>query len=130
VTVAPDKQSAVANLTAKGNVPGDKDLLVQEMKFKLKKVGRSWYIQRIETVKTLSNRNSNLQPPTSREQTSNIQHPTTRETANTNSQSGGRVSKRFLNQFQIHARRRVPSLDVGVWHFSGGWMLDVGCLHT
>jgi len=54
VTLAPDRQSAVANLTAKGNVPGEKDLLVQELKIKLKKVGRDWLIERIETVKTLS----------------------------------------------------------------------------
>jgi len=54
VTLAPDRQSAVASLTAKGNIPGEKDLLVQELKIKLKKVGRDWLIERIETVKTLS----------------------------------------------------------------------------
>jgi hypothetical protein len=61
VNLAPDRQSAVANLTAKGNVPGEKDLLVQELKVKLKKIGRQWYIQRLETVKSLSERNSNIQ---------------------------------------------------------------------
>jgi ketosteroid isomerase-like protein len=53
VTVGPDKQSAIAELTAKGKVPGDKDLLVQELKFTLKKMGGDWLIQKVETVKTL-----------------------------------------------------------------------------
>src|SRR5947199_6027185 len=54
VAVAPDRQSAVADLTAKGKVPGEKDILVQELKIKLKKIGRGWYLQRVETVKSLS----------------------------------------------------------------------------
>jgi hypothetical protein len=58
VTVAPDQNSAVANLTAKGNVPAEKDFYVQELKFLLKKVEGQWLIFRVETVKTLSmNRN-------------------------------------------------------------------------
>jgi hypothetical protein len=54
IALAPDKQSAIANLTAKGKVPGERDLLVQELKIKLKKIGRGWYLQRVETVKSLS----------------------------------------------------------------------------
>jgi hypothetical protein len=102
VTVAPDKQSAIAILTGKGNVPGEKDLLVQEMKFKLKKVGRGWYIQRIETVKSLSDGNSNIQHPTSREASS--------------------------SKFQTRqVSRSLSELRFGVCSFSGCWMLNVGC---
>ncbi len=53
VSVAPDKQTAIVNLTARGKVPGE-DLLVQELKFLLKKIGHDWMIIRVETVKTLS----------------------------------------------------------------------------
>jgi hypothetical protein len=45
--------SAVANLTGRGKIPGEKDFLVQELKFTLKKVESDWLISRIETVKTL-----------------------------------------------------------------------------
>ena len=54
VTVAPDRQSAIADLTAKGSVPGEREILAQELKITLKKIGRSWFIQRIETIKSLS----------------------------------------------------------------------------
>ena len=118
VTVAPDKQTAVAILTAKGNVPGDKDLLAQEMKFTLKKVGRGWYIRRIETVKTLSDRNSNSQ------------HPTTRETPSFNIQTR-QVSLHIDLGLSPETFSDSPGrLRNGVCSFSGGWMLDVGCLLT
>ena len=54
VTLAPNKRTAFVNLTAKGRVPNDKDMLVQECKFTLQKSGRSWLIRKVETVKTLS----------------------------------------------------------------------------
>jgi hypothetical protein len=54
ITLAADKQTAVVNLTIKGKVPNDRDMLVQECKFTLRKVGRAWLIQKVETVKTLS----------------------------------------------------------------------------
>ncbi len=54
VSVGPAKTTAIANLTAKVRVPGDKDFYVQEMKVTLQKLGRKWLIQRAETVKTLS----------------------------------------------------------------------------
>jgi len=54
VTVASDRTSAVADLTAKGNVSGEKDLYVQELRFRLKKVEGKWLIFRAETMKTLS----------------------------------------------------------------------------
>lgn len=53
VTLAADKESAVANLTVKGKIPDDKDFLVQEMKITLKKTDGTWLITRVETVKTL-----------------------------------------------------------------------------
>jgi len=52
MTMAPDRQSAVADLTAKAAVPGQKDFEVQEMKFVLKKINGEWLITRAETVKT------------------------------------------------------------------------------
>lgn len=54
ITLSPNKQTAFVNLTVRGKVPGDRDMLVQECKFTFKKVGRSWLIRKVETVKTLS----------------------------------------------------------------------------
>jgi hypothetical protein len=54
VTVAPDKQSAVTDLTARAQAAGDRDFNVQEMKFTFQKTGGQWLITRVETVRTLS----------------------------------------------------------------------------
>jgi hypothetical protein len=54
VMLGPDQQTAMANLTARARVPGEKDFNVQELKFSLKKVGGDWLIYKVETVKTLS----------------------------------------------------------------------------
>jgi hypothetical protein len=54
VTVAPDKQSAVADLTVQANISGESDSIVQEMKFTLRKIDGRWLITRVETVRTLS----------------------------------------------------------------------------
>jgi len=54
VTVAPDRTSAVVNLTAKGKVPGERDFYLQELRMRLTKVKRDWLIHQVETVKTLS----------------------------------------------------------------------------
>ena len=54
ITVAPDKQSAVADLTVEANVSGERDSMVREMKFTLRKTDGQWLISRIETVHTLS----------------------------------------------------------------------------
>jgi hypothetical protein len=53
VTLGADKQSATVNLTAKGNVGGDRDNLLQELKLTLKKIEGNWLINRVETIKTL-----------------------------------------------------------------------------
>lgn len=54
VTVAPDGQSAIADLAGKASAPEEKDFFVQEMKFTLKKIDGRWLIVRVELVKTLS----------------------------------------------------------------------------
>jgi len=54
ITVLPDKETALVNLTIKGRIPNERDIMVQECKFTLKKSGRSWLIKKVETVKTLS----------------------------------------------------------------------------
>jgi cytoskeletal protein RodZ len=54
VTVAPDKQSAVADLTVEANISGERDPMVQEMKFTLQKIDGKWLITRVETVRTIS----------------------------------------------------------------------------
>jgi hypothetical protein len=54
VTVGPDQQSAVADLTLKAQAAGDKDFTVQEMKVTLQKTDGKWLITRVETVRTLS----------------------------------------------------------------------------
>jgi ketosteroid isomerase-like protein len=54
VTVGSDQNLATANLTAKAKVGNEKDMLVQELKLMLKKIGREWLIYKVETVKTLS----------------------------------------------------------------------------
>jgi hypothetical protein len=54
ITVAPDKQSAVADLTVEANVSGERDSIVREMKFTLRKTDGQWLITRIETVRTLT----------------------------------------------------------------------------
>jgi hypothetical protein len=54
VTVAPDKQSAVVDLTVEANIAGEHDTIVQEMKFTLQQTDGEWLITRVETVRTLS----------------------------------------------------------------------------
>ncbi len=56
VTVAPDKANAVVYLTARGKVPGEKDFFLQELRVTMTRVKRDWLINRVETVKTLSQR--------------------------------------------------------------------------
>ena len=56
VTVEPDKQSAVADLTLEGIILGETDHIVQEMKFTLQKIDGQWLITRVETIRTLSRR--------------------------------------------------------------------------
>ena len=54
VTVAPDKNSATADLTVEAAVSGEHDAIVQEMKFTFQKINGHWLITKVETVKTVS----------------------------------------------------------------------------
>ena len=51
VTVAPDRQSAVADVAVKVQAAGEKDSTVQEVKFTFQKIGGDWLITRVETVR-------------------------------------------------------------------------------
>jgi hypothetical protein len=62
ITVAPDKQSAVADLTVDASIAGEHDSIVQEMKFTLQKTDDGWLISRVETVRTLSSAILNFAP--------------------------------------------------------------------
>ncbi|HEY3855278.1 MAG TPA: hypothetical protein VGO67_12870 [Verrucomicrobiae bacterium] len=53
LTIAPDKQSATADVTAEVKISGDADLNPQEMKFELRKIDGHWLITRVETVQSL-----------------------------------------------------------------------------
>ncbi len=53
VTVAPDRQSAVAHLTARADMPGERMPQVQELSFTFQTVEHDWLISRVETVRTL-----------------------------------------------------------------------------
>jgi hypothetical protein len=67
ITLLPDKETAVVNLTVKGKIPNERDMMVQECKFTLKKSGRSWLIRKVETVKTLSKAPRSMPPRTDRD---------------------------------------------------------------
>ncbi len=59
ITLGANHQSADVELTLRAEAPGDQYLVVQEMKFTLRKVDGEWLILRVETVKTLNQ----LPPP-------------------------------------------------------------------
>jgi hypothetical protein len=54
VVVAPGKEAAVVNLTARSKVAGLKEEIIQELRLRLIKVKHAWLINEIVTVKTLS----------------------------------------------------------------------------
>jgi hypothetical protein len=54
VTVGADKETAQAEATVESRVPGEQDMMVQEMKFTLRKIGGKWLITRAQTVRTFS----------------------------------------------------------------------------
>ena len=53
ISLAPNKESAVVDLTARGRSPGEREMQVMELNFTMRKVGSQWLIRKIETVKTL-----------------------------------------------------------------------------
>jgi len=54
VELGADRISAVANLTARAQVTGDRDDYIQELRFTFKKIENEWLITKVETVKTLT----------------------------------------------------------------------------
>lgn len=54
VTVAPDKQSATASAVVKVETAGNKDNVMQPLKFSLQKSGRDWLVTRVDTLRTLN----------------------------------------------------------------------------
>jgi len=54
ILLSRDKKFAFVDVTARATVPGDNFFLVQELKITLRKIGGKWFIQRVETIKTLS----------------------------------------------------------------------------
>jgi len=59
VMLAPDKQSATVNLTAKVTSSDNRDFQVQEFNVTLKKVNGEWLIFKVETIRTLSRLRTN-----------------------------------------------------------------------
>lgn len=51
--MGPNNQSAMADLTLKAKVGGEKDAVIQELKFTLKKINGDWLVSRVATVQTL-----------------------------------------------------------------------------
>lgn len=54
VTVAPDRQTAEAQLTVQASRPGEREPWVQAVRVQLQKVERNWRIQRAETIRPLT----------------------------------------------------------------------------
>jgi len=54
VDVGADKQTAQADMTVEARVPGEQDMMVQEIKFTLRKIDGKWLIIRVQTVRTFS----------------------------------------------------------------------------
>jgi hypothetical protein len=63
VAMAGNGKGAMVDLTAKGKVPGDRDIQVMELKLTLKLIDGKWLIRRVETVKTLSHTPERLRQP-------------------------------------------------------------------
>jgi hypothetical protein len=53
VHVASDKQTAIADVTLRANVSGQRDLYIQELSFSLERTSGDWRINRIQTTRTL-----------------------------------------------------------------------------
>src|SRR5580692_11139037 len=54
ITVAPDKNSATADITVDATVSGERDAIIQEFKFTFQKTDGQWLINRVETVQNVS----------------------------------------------------------------------------
>ncbi|HWQ91073.1 MAG TPA: hypothetical protein VN673_05340, partial [Clostridia bacterium] len=54
IKLGPDQKVAVAAVTVRARASGERDDLIQELQFTLRKIDGRWLIIRAETVKTLS----------------------------------------------------------------------------
>jgi hypothetical protein len=54
IAVAPDKNSATADVTVDATVSGERDAIVQELKFTFEKVDGQWLIDKVETVRVVT----------------------------------------------------------------------------
>ena len=54
VAVAADKETAQVEATVEARVPGEHDVMMQQMKFTLRKINGKWLITRVQTVRTFS----------------------------------------------------------------------------
>jgi SnoaL-like domain len=54
VTVAPDKNSATADVTAEVTISGEHDKIVQEFQFTFQKIDGQWLISEVKTVSPVS----------------------------------------------------------------------------
>jgi ketosteroid isomerase-like protein len=54
VNLAPDQQTALADLTARVKTGGSGDVIVQEIKFSFQKTDGQWLITRVETIRPFS----------------------------------------------------------------------------
>lgn len=54
IAVAPDKNSAVADVTVDATVSGESNAVVQEVKFTFEKVDGQWLIDKVETVRVVT----------------------------------------------------------------------------
>lgn len=54
ITLGADKESAIVELTVHAETEGERHLLVQEMRFTMRKVDDDWLIFRLDTVRTLN----------------------------------------------------------------------------
>lgn len=54
VTVAPDKNSATAEVTLDATISGEHDAILEELKFGFAKDGGHWLIDKVETVQVIS----------------------------------------------------------------------------
>ena len=53
IEMAPDKQSATADLILQAKISGENDMIAQELKFTFKQTNGDWLITRVETIKSL-----------------------------------------------------------------------------
>ncbi|HTV39342.1 MAG TPA: nuclear transport factor 2 family protein [Candidatus Sulfotelmatobacter sp.] len=57
VTVAPDRNSAVADVTVDATVSGERDAIIQELDITFQKIDGHWLISKVETVQGVSKPN-------------------------------------------------------------------------